>query len=334
MNPKNAFSYITLIVFATIIFYYSWLSGALEFVLMVIIYTLLFFVLYYFWKRLRKKDLMSPREFVDYFLLRISFFLILITSLLWWFSYYFNEIDPAPMPEYTLSDWVKTVKFQWMSHIWTRAFYDTVIQNLKNYKIEWWVYFYEWVKPWSQESAEKFNNAMWIKFDNDLYKNFSKLYWVVNQDNREYFGYINDLDFNVDLNMDEIVALYDERTKDKEKEYKEPLDVNKDLVNTLSGLSDKQLQVLVYLNRAILNFIIWSESTQSFLTDNFANTDLFEVILGKRNEVLSDAIIKSEYNKIYITYWLLHFKWVLELLKQNNPNWKIVSVKNLYPIKD
>ena len=79
---------------------------------------------------------------------------------------------------------------------------------------------------------------------------------------------------------------------------------------------------------------MWNESTQTFLTNNFTNKDLFDVILGERNNVLSNEIIKSEYNNIYITYWLLHFDWVFKILQDNDPKWQIISVNNLYPIKD
>ena len=158
-------------------------------------------------------------------------------------------------------------------------------------------------------------------------------------DNREFLWLVNTLDFNVDLNMNQIIDLYDKKISAKTNswkvyESKVPIDANKIIIEALSELNEKELKILVYVNQAILNFIIWSESTQDFLTQNFSNTDLFDVILDKRNEVLSSEIIESEYNNIYITYWLLHFNWVLKLLQENDSNWKIVSTKNLYPIKN
>jgi len=81
-----------------------------------------------------------------------------------------------------------------------------------------------------------------------------------------------------------------------------PLDLNKQIINTLSNLNPKELKIIVYINQAILNFIIQNNTTQKFLTDNFTNTDLFDVILDKRNENLANSIIKSKYKKIYITY--------------------------------
>lgn len=337
MNYKTILTYLILGVYALWIYYLSWITWVLEFILSLSIYTLIFFLLHFLWVKIRKKELMYFPDFIKYFLQRISLFLLFFTIFFSWLTYLSNELYPAPMPEYTITNWTKVIKFQAMSHIWTKSFYDSVIENLTNYKELWWVYFYEWVKPWTEESLEKFNKAIGIKFDEDLYKNFSKLYWVVNQDNRDFLWLVNDLDFNIDLNMDQIVELYEEKinAKPDSKEFKSkiPIDANKIILETLAWLNDKQLKILVYINQAILNFIIWSESTQSFLTDNFANKDLFDVILWERNIVIAKAIKDSEYNKIYMTYWLLHFKWVLELLKQQDSKWQIITTKNLYPIK-
>jgi len=271
-------------------------------------------------------------KFINYFLNRISIFLLITVTVLWWLAYLSNEHYPAPMPEYTLINWDKTVVFQGMSHIGSKDFYNTVAKNLLDFKKKWWVYFYEWVWMWTKENSEKFDKAMWVKFDENLYKHFSKLYWVDNQDQRIFMWLENDLDFNIDINMDQIVEMYEE-IPDKPEDNKVPLDISGQLMEELAGLNDKELKILVYINQALLNFIIWSSDTQDFLQTNFANKKLFDVILGKRNEVLAKGIIDSEYNDIYITYWLLHFKWVLELLKKDNSNWKIVSVKNLYPIQ-
>lgn len=326
--------YSIIIIYTYIMYYLSWYYWALKFILSLIVYTIIFFWFHIIWSYLRNKPTYYFSNFINYFLSRVSIFLIFATILFWWTSYLLNEVYPAPMPEYTITNWKIIVVFQSMSHIWTENFYKTVENNLTKYKKEWWVYFYEWVKPGSKESLDKFNTAIWIKFDDDLYKNFSKLYWVENQDNNQFMWLVNNLDFNVDMWMDQIVKLYENKTINKEDyESKIPIDANKVIIDTLNQLNERELKVLVYINQAILNFIIWNEFTQTFLTNNFANKDLFDVILDERNLVIKNAIINSKYKKIYMTYWLLHFKWVLELLQENNPKWHIISERNLYPIK-
>jgi len=80
------------------------------------------------------------------------------------------------------------------------------------------------------------------------------------------------------------------------------MDLNSEIIKTLASLNDKELSILRYINKALLNFIIGSENTQNIVMDNFANKKLFGIILDKRNEVLSTKIINSDDKKIFITY--------------------------------
>jgi len=69
------------------------------------------------------------------------------------------------------------------------------------------------------------------------------------------------------------------------------------------------------------------------MTKNIANKDLFDIILDWRNKVIVKAIKTSSYDKMYITYWLMHFDWVFNLLKTSDSKWKIIKTRNLTPIK-
>ena len=244
------------------------------------------------------------------------------------------------MPEITITNWDKVVVFQAMSNIGTQDFYNSVQENITRKKEEWFVYFFEWVKPGSDENHEKFNQALWIEFDKNLYENLSKLYGVVNQENEAFLLLVNDLDFNVDLNLDQIIEFYEQSTDAIESESNKNIlwnssiiDVNAEIIKVLSSLNEKQLNILRYLNKSILNLIIKSEWIQNVLTKNFSNEKLFDIILDKRNEVLADEIITSEYKKIYTTYGLLHFEWTFELLQKEDQNWKIIWRENLLPIQ-
>lgn len=337
LSKKNIFYILFLILFFSILFYISWIISVLESILLLIIYSFIAYSLYYLWKSFRKKEKLDYINFLDYFLYKVSIWILISIILIWSFSYYENKISPAKMPTFTISNWEKTVIFQAMSHIWSNDFYEQIKKNLINAKKQWYVYFYEWVKGGNKKNEKDFNKAIWIKFNKELYKNFSKLYWVTHQDNSIYYNLVNNLDFNVDLNIDEIMKNYNKLEKKEENnnflQKKEVVDANAEIIKTLSSLNKKELEILRYINKGLLNFIIASDTTKNLVMDNFANKDLFSVILDKRNENLSEKIINSKYNKIYITYWLLHFKWVFELLQKNDKNWKIIETKNLYPIK-
>ncbi len=314
------------------LFYLSWIIWVLNLCLSLIVYSLFFYLLSIVWRKIRKKEIKNFYIFLQDFLFAISIFFVVLWSIVFGTAYYFNEVSPSPMEEYTISNWEKVVKFQTMIHIGKKSFYEKIKENITKFKEKGWVYFYEWVKPWSKESTEKFNKALWVKFDRDLYKNFSKLYWVDFQNNSIFLWLVNDKDFNVDISLDEIVKIYEEKNALKKEKLKSPLDANKEILKTLSKLNDRELKLLNYINQALLNAMIWNEIILKAMED-FQNKELFDVILNERNKVLGNEIIKSPYKKIFVTYWKLHFDWVFELLKENDKNWKIIEIRKFYPIK-
>ena len=299
-------------------------------------YLILSFFIYLAWKKLRKKEALNFNEYIKLFIYKVCLFIYITIIVIWGFAYYNNSINPAKMPEYTISNWKKTVVFQAMSHIAKKDFYNQISKNIRDFKTSSGVYFYEWVKPWSKESSQKFDEALWVNFTPDLYKHMSKLYGVTFQDNNDFLWLVNNLDFNVDLNLDQIVEIYEKKVKTsnvKKIENPQIINASEQILNELSSLNDKELQILIYVNQAILNVIIKNDTEAKELLTYIWNTDLFSVILEDRNKNLVNSIIKSDYNKIYITYWLLHFEWMYKLLQDNDKNWSIVNTRYFFPIK-
>lgn len=335
MTKKQIFLNIFLALFWIYIFYLSWIIWFLEYILWILLYSIVFYVIYYIWKTSRKKEKKNYKEFLPYFLEKIGGSLLLLILILLGFSYYQNEVNPSTMPVYHLTNWEKKVIFQSMSHIGTESFYKWVVENVRKSKKDDYVLFFEWVKPWNEENHDKFDKAIWIEFKEDLYENFSKLYWLSNQKNEDFVGLVNNLDFNIDLSIDEIIEDYEVKVVENPKgvsKVKPPIDITSEVVKILSELNERELSVLIYINQWIINFIIKSDDFRNFVTDNLWNKNLFDVILDNRNDILADAIITSKYDKIIVTYWLMHFDWVLDLLKKNDSNWRIEKIDYMYPI--
>jgi hypothetical protein len=127
---------------------------------------------------------------------------------------------------------------------------------------------------------ENFDKILGIKFDKDLYDNFSKLYNLTFQNQKDFLNIENELDFNTDVNIDWIIEQYKKKhinlTQEKQKI---PVNVSKNIIKQLSKLNKKQLKIMVFINRAILSFIIKNDLSQEFIRNNFTNKDLFEIIL-------------------------------------------------------
>lgn len=252
-------------------------------------------------------------------------------SLVGGFAYYQNILNPAEIPLYTLSNGSKELRFQAMSHIWSQTFYDEVKKDIGIAKKDGFILFYEGVKPWSEESIKEFNEAIWVEFSPDLYKNFSKLYWVDHQKNPEFFWIINDKDFNIDLDINTIMSIYREKTwsidiETSKRGEQQVADISRDIIDQLSNLSEKELAVMRYVNKSVLNFIIKNAGVRNKMLEAFGNQDLFSVILDERDAHLVDNLLSSEASNIFVMYGMMHFDGVYKLLQEKDSQWKIQSI--------
>lgn len=324
----------TAFVFFLVAYYFE-ISGLVSLILSYIFYGTILYIIHLSISKIRKKEPKKYKEYFYKFIYRFSIFIIILLGVLWYIVYHNNYLHPADMPLYTISNWEKIVKFQAMSHIGSQSFYNEVRNEIKKSKSEDFVLFYEWVKPGTEESMQEFNQAIWIQFDENTYHNFSKLYWLVAQDNEIFLNIVNNLDYNIDLDIDTIMDIYEVHPdRVSQAENSEVLNLSDDIMDKLADLWDKELKILIEINRAMLNIIIKNEEIQQAILDQAGNQTLFDVILDDRNKLLANEIINSKFKKIHITYWLMHFAWVLEILREDDPNWKIVDTTYLYPIKD
>jgi hypothetical protein len=69
--------------------------------------------------------------------------LFLLIFLLGSFAFYQNEISPANMPLYVISNGKKEVYFQAMVHIGSQSFYKQVEQEIQQAKRQGFVLFFE-----------------------------------------------------------------------------------------------------------------------------------------------------------------------------------------------
>lgn len=297
-------------------------------------YYILSYFIHVIWSKIRARQRIELFDFFIIFLYKSSIYLSISILCIWGFLYYQNNILPAQLPSHTLSNWKQTIVFQTMSHIWSKEFYYSVINNIQKNKLLGAVLYYEWVGPWNQKNTDNFNTALWIKLSPETYDNFSKLYGVESQDNSKFLGIVNNLDYNIDLNLDEVMNLYDKKTNSWSQkkswilENKQVQDINEDVISKLSDLWDKELFVLRYINQWILNFMIKHEWLRNIIISKIANQDIFSVILDDRNKHLTQEILTRGDDKIIILYGLMHFEWVLELLQSQDSSWEIISTQH------
>lgn len=304
-------------------------------------YSMITYSIYSMYKKIRDRsfqifDLVNYHEFLQAFLYKASTLMILMIVIIGGFAVYENEVDPATMPIYTISNGDKTVIFHAMSHIGTPKFYEQVKKNIELSKKDGYVLYFEWVTPGSKENQDAFDKALWVKLDKDTYSHMSKLYGLINQDNNQFLNLVNDKDYNVDVSIDDIMVQYNQLKVEKwiqNRAYAPPVDISSELMKELSKLRENELKVLRYINKSFINVIVKSEWLQQAIQDQFANKELFDVILNKRNDVIVNKILTSEDKKIIATYWLLHFAGIFDKLQAADIRWRIIKIDYLYPIK-
>jgi hypothetical protein len=218
-----------------------------------------------------------------------------------------------------------------MSHVASSNFYSEVRRNIFKAKKEGFVLFFEGVRPGSQESTDGFNAAIGIEFTKWLYSQLSKLYGIEAQDNAMFLNLENDKDYNIDLDLDTIMDVYAKKQSSSNKEQKQETlspqiqDIELLVQNSIDSLSPRELSILRYINQSLMNMIIKHESLRNGIMHILGKDDIFSVILDERNTYLTQAILKSDEDKIFITYGLMHFDGVYSLLQQSDSNWKIIS---------
>lgn len=298
-------------------------------------YAFLFYIVRVFYCRVASKDFPKLLPFLRTYVRRMGILALSVVLSVGIFAAYENEIDPAKLPEYVLTNGEKTVRFRTMSHIASESFYSGVSADLSEARKQGYVLFYEGVRQGSPESSKKFDALMGFKFDKDLYAAMSKLYGLVPQDNASIVGEFQPNDRNVDVSIDDIVSGYEKRRGAVSGELLPVTasgsadgfasEFSKEISLYADALTPRELGVVRYLNRAIMSLVIKNRDASNAAFAGLGKEDLFSAILDDRNEVIVDAVTSSEEKKIFITYGLLHFDGVFDLLQDRDPRWKIVE---------
>jgi Na+/H+ antiporter NhaB len=82
-------------------------------------------------------------EFMRNFILSATIFIIVVSLSIGYFSYYHNTLHPKTLTQYTLTNGDKTLVFQEMIHIGSENFYNSIAEEIKKYKQDGFVYYFE-----------------------------------------------------------------------------------------------------------------------------------------------------------------------------------------------
>lgn len=86
-----------------------------------------------------------------------------------------NEIFPATLPKTTITNGEKTVVFQSMMHVASPGFYEDIRQDMEKLQGLDYVFFYEGVRPGTEESLIQLNALMGMDLSAEMYSFFAKM---------------------------------------------------------------------------------------------------------------------------------------------------------------
>ncbi|MCH7330629.1 hypothetical protein [Acinetobacter modestus] len=266
---------------------------------------------------------------------------VITLSILLAFPIYYlafiTQLNPALIPQITLTNGKQTIIFQGMQHIATESFYKSVVYDLENAFSQDYIFMYEGVKPSSPEIDQWFNKLITggqpladsyelmgsicgLKFQNQYFKLLQKdmlahpnKFVVADVDTRElkqeYERLMkSDPDFAKAMN-------------DREQPEQSQSEVVESLIEKLRNGSESQKQMAGVLCRGIMTLVVGKNHSAK------SDQQMDKLILNFRNKKIYESIINERRNKIYITYGFDHFQGTYKLLKQHDPSWKILTVK-------
>lgn len=95
---------------------------------------------------------------------------------------------------------------------------------------------------------------------------------MIAQDNALFLGLENTKDYNIDLNLDEVMHLYYQKTGTSQKNISSanaPENMSLLLEQTIEQLSPTQLKALQYINQSLLNFIVKHDALRNTILEKF-----------------------------------------------------------------
>ncbi|MBP6981561.1 hypothetical protein KBB25_02200 [Candidatus Gracilibacteria bacterium] len=249
------------------------------------------------------------------------------SAILVLFSLYYNSF-PSAVGKIILSDGNRTVVFFQMSHIATPRFYEQIKNELTTLSHSGYTIYAEGVRPGTPENTEKFQKFLGVRLTENTYEKIAQMIGMDAQSKTIFDSVASGSLKNVDISIDEIVALMGTGSK------LQSTDVPLDIESEIAKIPYTEMKPLTqYIIRAVLNMVLSKNEYIDDILNGSMNPELFDIILGKRNEHIVNTFLSTDNKHTVFVYGSLHFSGIYKLLSDNNKNWKIISVTPIYPYK-
>lgn len=254
--------------------------------------------------------------------------------------FYSVGFKKSEMPTYTISNGTKTVVFQTMVHVGLKSFYSEVGEEMNHYGDSGYKVMLEGFGsggyvPLSPNNPEYAND---VSIYNEKFIQYKNMIFNIEQKHFKEFKYTQQsitlekyskYDYEV---IDTPFSNKDEYKNKSEKVFEiltEDQIAKIDIVNTdtFKALINNEKHFIYFIN--LNNFWIYKKINdmvfyiQTLQKPSYKAID--DYVMVKRDKKLTEAIIEEKNNFIYVNYGGAHFDGVFKLLKESDPNWKIIN---------
>ncbi len=257
-------------------------------------------------------------------------------SLSVFFVYYHNDINPARLANIVLqNDAGQKVVFVKMSHIATPKFFEEKNASLNILEDEGFVFLAEGVGSGSVDSESKINEVMGFNFTSLGYSQIAEIFGLAEQDDSLYDGIDSEKIINVDLKIDDVVALLGSGTVDSGEVTPNIEQEMQQFSREMALLSNRQRNITRYIITSLLNFMLKMSDEQLVIIeqnkDSSVQMNFLYVVLNERNKPIVEYISSHSDQNIAVVYGALHFQGILKGLQEKDSSWKIISAQPFLP---
>jgi hypothetical protein len=296
------------------------------------------------WLRRAVFDRAHQRPFARHWLrsgVALLFILCILVAAPIYYLATITETRPAVFPQATLTNGQKTVVFQGMQHFGSENFYKAVIYDLEKALADGYVIYYEAVQTATPESEAFFAKlSTALTGSSDLagaYKaigeacgmKFQKDYFVLLEaDKKEHpeRHVIADVDaIELKQEYERLLRTDPEFARAHANDFKESPGENSSesmthAIEWLESGSEGKKKLAGIVCRGIMTLANAPKEDEE--------PGKFDpIIVDFRNRALAKRIIEDPHDKIFVTYGARHLAGVFDLLKQQDPKWKVATVK-------
>ncbi|MFT6340046.1 MAG: hypothetical protein ACJASW_001211 [Polaribacter sp.] len=246
------------------------------------------------------------------------------------------EADPPLLPNVVLTNGEKTVVFQGMVHVGMESFFKSVVYDLESAMQSGYRLYYEGIQSSPGEGDDWYNvnqagggdlaehfkalaDACGVTFQMDYFSLMEES--ARRNPGRHVVADVTTLDMKQEyqrLIMND--PEFDERMRRRGKlPTPRPPNLVDRLLDWHGQANDSQRELIGVLCRGFISIALDE--------DNIRDRDLDKVVLDFRNRKLVERLLADPANKIYITYGAAHLPGVVTLLREQDPDWQILSVK-------